>query len=112
MLSERGPLLPARVEAPLLAEFLSGRGPSTRAPNPDALAQDDTHKRQKVTPRANSQKLRAASRQPQLPRNPLHRLDTEADVLIQVHAQLLRALDDVFAADAAGEGFVLHLFSD
>src|ERR1700740_3019550 len=37
MLSECGPLLPARVEAPLRLRRLSNRGPSTRA-----LAQDDS----------------------------------------------------------------------
>src|SRR5208282_1653794 len=49
MLSECGPLLPARVEAPLPSGRLSSRGPSTRAPKlalseiegAGALAQDD-----------------------------------------------------------------------
>src|SRR5208282_6051794 len=50
MLSECGPLLPARVEAPLPMKHLASRGPSTRAPKlalsevkgSGALAQDDS----------------------------------------------------------------------
>jgi len=44
MLSECGPFLPARVEAPLLNGNLSNRGPSTRVPKTGALAQDDSTK--------------------------------------------------------------------
>src|SRR2546423_1559103 len=39
----------------------------------------------------------------------LHRPDDERDVLIEVYAQLRRALDHVFPADATGERLVLHL---
>ncbi len=42
MLSECGPCLPARVEAPLPSYFAPSRGPSTRAPKTGALAQDDS----------------------------------------------------------------------
>src|SRR5208337_114452 len=38
------------------------------------------------------------------------RLDAERDVLIERNPELSGALDDVFAVDAAGEGFILHAF--
>ena len=50
--------------------------------------------------------------QSQLRRNRFHRLDAEGDVLLEVDAHLGGAVDDVVAADGAGEGFVLHLLPD
>jgi hypothetical protein len=51
------------------------------------------------------------SRQPQLCRNPLHRLNTKRDMLFQIDAQIGCAVDDVIAIHAAGKGFVLHFFA-
>src|ERR1035441_10278511 len=42
----------------------------------------------------------------------LHRLDAEGDVIVQRLPEFLRAIEDVLAANAAREGFVLHLFPD
>ena len=39
-----------------------------------------------------------------------HCLNAEGDVDVEVDAELGCALNDVFAVDAAGEGFVFHLF--
>lgn len=41
----------------------------------------------------------------------LHRVNDERDVLVEVHAQPFRPLDDVLAVDPAGERLVLHLFA-
>ena len=37
-------------------------------------------------------------------------LDAEGDVLVKRNAEFGCAFDDVFAIDAAGEGFILHAF--
>src|SRR5260370_40643773 len=50
--------------------------------------------------------------QAQLSRDSLHGLDTESDVLFEIQTEVGGAFDDVFAVDAAGEGFVLHFFTD
>ena len=42
----------------------------------------------------------------------LHCPDAELDVLFERDAELLRAFEDVLTADAAGEGFILHLLFD
>ena len=55
--------------------------------------------------------LISASRQPQLSRDPFHRLNAERDVLFQIDAQIGSAVDDVIAIHAAGKGFVLHFFA-
>ena len=39
---------------------------------------------------------------------PPHGLDDEGDVLVQVHPEFLRPLEDVLAVYLPGEGFVLH----
>ena len=39
-----------------------------------------------------------------------HGGDAEADVIVERDAEFFSALDDVFATDASGEGFVFHAF--
>ncbi len=41
----------------------------------------------------------------------LQRFDDEADVFVQVDAELVGALNDVVAVDGAGEALVLHLLA-
>src|SRR5207247_8161170 len=43
---------------------------------------------------------------------PSQRLDHKIDVLVERHAQVVRATEDVLAIYPAGERFVLHLFLD
>src|SRR6266478_266946 len=50
--------------------------------------------------------------QAQLPRDSLHGFDAESDVLFEIQTEVGGAFDDVFAVDAAGEGFVFHFFPD
>jgi hypothetical protein len=49
--------------------------------------------------------------QPQFAGNRFHGFDAESDVRFEIHAEVGRAFDDVFAVDAAGEGFVLHFLA-
>ncbi len=58
------------------------------------------------------QALQNFPRQAQFLRPPLHRTDTEVDVVVQFHAQFLRAVDDVVAAHRTRESFVLHFLAD
>jgi len=37
-----------------------------------------------------------------------HGLNAERNVLVERHAQFFGALQNIFAADSTGEGFVLH----
>src|SRR5215471_15095824 len=41
-------------------------------------------------------------------RDRLHGFDAEADVLVEVDAEVFRSVDDVVAVHLAGEGFVFH----
>jgi hypothetical protein len=45
-------------------------------------------------------------------RDPFQSLEAECDVLFQIHSQGGGTVYDVFAFDAAGEGFIFHLLSD
>jgi len=53
-----------------------------------------------------------AALQPQLLGPRLHGLYAEVDVLVERHAQLLRAIDNFLTVYGAREGFVLHLLLD
>src|SRR5437773_198482 len=50
--------------------------------------------------------------QAKLGSTPSQRLDHKIDVLVERHAQVVRATEDVLAIYPAGERFVLHLFLD
>src|SRR4051794_38562576 len=56
-------------------------------------------------------RLRRRPGQPQLSRDRPHRLNAKRDVLLEINAQLLRALGDVVTVYAAGKRFVLHLLA-
>src|SRR5262249_19303389 len=60
-------------------------------------------------PRANGHQIRVDA---EMRRHRLQRLSDEADVLVEVDAEVTGAVDEVFAVNSAGEGFVLHLLAD
>ena len=53
--------------------------------------------------------LRRAPIQPQIPRNPAHRLNTQRNVRLQFHAKLRGPIHDVIPIHATREGLVFHL---
>src|SRR5258708_7521883 len=59
--------------------------------------------------RRNSSWSRLHALQAKLHGSLLHGFHTEADVLVEIDAELLRAIDDVLTAHRSGESFVLHL---
>src|SRR5262249_7913273 len=81
----------------------------SRAPTADATAGGVSRRR---GPPTLASLGAGPAEQAQLGRQRLHGVNDELDVLVEVHAEVGGAPDDVLAVDAAGEALALHLLPD